>query len=82
MTDEVKFDTLKIGTRYLIDCYSEWDSDDGTAVLDGFAVAKYKGVEEGCWHFEDYYGTELYFDMDTDDLRQVFPLPGSKGGEK
>ena len=66
---------IKVGEIYLIDGYDEWDSDRGTEVLDGFTIAKYYGIEDSCRVFADFYGTFLRFDMESDDLRNVYRLP-------
>lgn len=66
---------IKVGEIYLIDGHNEWDSDRGTEVLDGFTIAKYYGIDEDCRVFVDFYGTFLRFDMESDDLRNVYRLP-------
>ena len=75
---EIPFSELEIDTPYLIDCHAEWDTDGDTAVLDGLRVAQYLGRDKYFYYFEDNYGTELHFEVESDDLRHVYNLPGKR----
>lgn len=78
MFDKIPFSELEVGTRYLIDCHAEWDTDEELSILDGFTVARYVSKSEHFYNFKDYYGTELYFEIDSGDLRHVYRLPAEK----